>query len=169
MRVSRSGRPKARVFLPYVKGISEKISRVYRPLGIHTTFSCRNTLRKSLTKVIGSPDKMDVKGVVCSIPCAECSVNYTEETGRTLKLRIVEHKREVKSKDPKNGITVHVQKTAHIINWQEARILAREDNWGRRILEALEIQQRRPMMNLDADLNLDLSWTPLFTQGPEVT
>ena len=29
----------------------------------------------------------------------------------------------------------------------------REDNWGkRRVLEALEIQQRRPMMNLDAGL-----------------
>ena len=78
----------ARVFLPYVKGISEKISRVYRPLGIQTTFSCRNTLRKSLTKVIGSPD-MIVKGVVCSIPGAEGSVIYIGETGRTLKVCIV--------------------------------------------------------------------------------
>ena len=32
---------------------------------------------------------------------------------------------------PLNGIAVHVQKTAHNINWQEARILARENNWGR--------------------------------------
>ena len=67
--------------------------------------------------------------------------------------------RAVKSKDPLNGITVHVQKTAHNINWQEARILARENNWGRRrVLEALEIQQRRP--NLDTGLLLDRSWTP---------
>ena len=120
------------MFLPYVmKGISEKISRVYRLLGIQTTFSSRNTLRKSLTKVKGSPGMMDVKGVVCSIPCAEGSVIYIGETRRTLKVRMEEHKREVKSKDPKNGSTVHVQKTEYIINWQEARILAREDNWGR--------------------------------------
>ena len=96
------------MFLPYVKGISEKISRVYRLLGIQTTFSCRNTLRKSLTKVIGSPDMIDVKGVLCSIPGAEGSVIYIGETRRTLKVYIEEHKREVKSKDPKNGITVHV-------------------------------------------------------------
>ena len=83
----------------------------------------------------------------------QCQNVYIGESGRTLKVRMAEHKRAVKSKDPLNGITVHVQKTAHNINWQEARILARENNWGRRrVLEALETQQRRPKMNLDAGL-----------------
>ena len=48
----------------------------------------------------------------------------------------------------------------------------REDNWGRRrVLEALEIQQRRPMMNLDAGLILDLLWTPFVCprSGSHVT
>ena len=56
---------------------------------------------------------------------------------------------------------MHVQKTAHTINWQEAKILEREDNWERRrLLEALVIQQRRPLMNLDAGLILDPLWIP---------
>ena len=38
----------------------------------------------------------------------------------------------------------------------------------RRVLEGLEIQQRRPKMNLDASLLLDQSWTPLFIRGAEV-
>ena len=42
--------PKARVFLLYIKGISEKISRACRLLSIQTSFSSRNTLRKSFTK-----------------------------------------------------------------------------------------------------------------------
>ena len=54
------------------------------------------------------------------------TVTYIGETGRTLKICMVEHKRAVKSKDPLNGIAAHVQKTTHNINWQEARILARE-------------------------------------------
>ena len=57
------------MFLPYIKGISEKISRACRLLGIQTVISSRNTLRKSLTKLKG---KMDVKGIVYSIPCEEC-------------------------------------------------------------------------------------------------
>ena len=66
----------------------------------------------------------------------------------------------MKNKNPKNEIVMHVQKTAHTINWQETRILVREGNWGKRVLEVLEIQQRRPMMNLDAGLILDPSWIP---------
>ena len=78
-------------------------------------------------------------------PCAECSAVYVGETVRTLKVRMTEHRRAVKNMDPKNGIAMHVQKTAHAIDWQEARM--REENWGRRrVLEALEIQQRRLMM-----------------------
>ena len=73
---------------------------------------------------------------------------------------MTEHRKAVKSRDPKNGIAMHVQETAHSMNWQEARILGREDNWRRRrVLEALVIQQRRPMINLDAGLILELSWT----------
>ena len=81
---------------------------------------------------------------------------------------MAEHKRVVKSKDPLNGIVVHVQKTAHNINWH--KLGSFENIWGeRRVLEALEIQQRRPTMNLDAGLLLDRLWTPLFIQAVEVT
>ena len=84
-----------------------------RPLGTHTTFTSRNTLRK----VKGRPGMLDVKDVAYSIPCADCPATYIGEIGRTLKVRMAERKRVVKSKDHLNGIAVHVQKTAHNINW----------------------------------------------------
>ena len=71
----RRGRP--RVFLPYIKGISEKISRACQPLGVQVVFTSRDTLRKSHTNVKGRP-VMNMKGVVYSIPklCwRECSSN----------------------------------------------------------------------------------------------
>ena len=71
-----SDRPKARAFLFYIKSISEKISRTCRPLGIQTTFSFRKALSKNLMKVKEIQGMMDVKGVVHSIPCAECSAVY---------------------------------------------------------------------------------------------
>ena len=82
-----------------------------------------------------------------------------------LKVLMAEHKRAVKSKDPLNGITMHVQRTSHSINSQEVRILAKGMIWGRslRVLEALEMHQRRPMMNVDADHG-----PTLFAQGAEV-
>ena len=128
-----SGRPKARVFLPYIKGLSEKIGRACRPLGIQTTFSSRNTLRRSLTKVKETHSMMDVKGVVYSIPCAECSSVNVGETGRTLKVRMAEHRRAVKNMDPKMELPcISKRLHMHAIDWQEARILVREENWGRK-------------------------------------
>ena len=163
----QSGRP--RVFLPYIKCISEKIRRECKPLGVLMVFTSRDTFRKSLMKVKRRPGMMNMKGVVYSIPCAECSTTNVEETERILRVRMTEHRRSVKNKHPKNEIAMHVQKTVHTINWQEEMILGREDNWGRGVLEALVIQQRRPRMNLDAGLILDPSWTPLCTQEATVT
>ena len=81
---------------------------------------------------------VDMKGVVLSIPCAECSAINSGESGRTLKVRMTEHKWAVKKEDSTNGI-------------------AREDNWGRRrFLEALEIQQKRPRVNLKLGTGLIL-------------
>ena len=42
---------------------------------------------------------------------------------------MAEHRRAVKNMDPKNGIAMHVQKTARAIDWQEARIFVKEENW----------------------------------------
>ena len=45
-----------------------------------------------------------------------------EETKRTLKVRLSEHRKAVRQGDPKNGIAVHVQKTNHGINWEGATV-----------------------------------------------
>ena len=84
-----SGRLRARVFLLYIKGISEKISRACKPLGVQTVFTSTYNFRKSLKKVKRRLGMMGVKGVVYSIPCAECSATYVGETGRTLRVCMV--------------------------------------------------------------------------------
>ena len=48
--------------------------------------------------VKGKPDKYDVKGVVCSIPC-ECGSLYIGETGRTLRIRLMENRQSVHNRD----------------------------------------------------------------------
>ena len=75
-----------------------------------------------------------------------------------MKIRMTEHKQEVKNKDPNNGIAMHVHKTDRSILWQDARILEKEELWEkRRINEDLQIQEKKHTMNLDAGLLLDQS------------
>ena len=47
----------------------------------------------------------------------------------------------------------------HSINWSSARVLHREQNWHRRkLLEALQISNSKPNMNLDSGLRLNTLW-----------
>ena len=118
--------------------ISEKISM--QATGCTEGLHFQRYPREIPHEVKGRPWMMNVKGVVYSIPCAEYSSTYVGETGRTLRVRMAEQRRAVKNKDPRKRIAMHVQKNVHTINWQEAKILGSEDNWGkRRILETLVI------------------------------
>ena len=86
----------------------------------------------------------------------------TGETGRTLKVKMAEHKRAGMG-DINNGLAVHSLKTGHPIEWSQARVVEREENWyRRRIKEALKIQQCQVRMNLDLVIVLKSGFKPIF-------
>lgn len=96
-----------------------------------------------------------IKGVVYKVECS-CGSTYIGETGRTLEIRLKEHKRAVEKGDNKNGIAVHANKfPSHIIQWNTCTVLEQEQNWyKRRVKEALMIQKEKRTMNLDNGLSL---------------
>ena len=84
------------------------------------------------------------------------------ETGRTLKQRITEHKRAVKNADSNNGLAVHVTRTKHQIEWDEAEVICREEHWmKRKIKESLMIKANDNNLNLDAGVSIDTNLFPL--------
>ena len=58
------------------------------------------------------------KAVVYQVPKL-----YTGESKRTLKVRLVEHKRAVQKSDVNNGIAMHVANTNHSIDWVNAKVV----------------------------------------------
>lgn len=152
----------ATLYLPYIKGVSEKIEKQVRPLNIRTVFRTSTTLGRHLTTVKSKIARDSIKGVVYQIPC-KCGHVYIGETGRNLKLRLTEHKRAVKNKDPNNGLAVHVSITNHTILWQNAEVLTIEPNWSKRkVREALYIKRTKDTLNLDQGYTLDNVWRLSF-------
>ena len=100
--------------LPYIKGLSEKIRLVCRPLNIKTAFRFSSTLRRLLIHVKVPPPPEEHKCVVYRVPC-NCGSVYVGETRRQMKTRIEEHKRAVMKADPNNAIAEHVWSTGHKI------------------------------------------------------
>ena len=91
----------------YVRGVSERIEKMCRPLKVRTVMKSASTLRSSLVKVKHIRPDRKKKGVVYKVPCKDCPCVYIGETGRTLEKRLSEHRTSVKKNDPKNGIAVH--------------------------------------------------------------
>ena len=99
-----------------------------------------------------------MSGVIYSIPC-ECGAVYIGETGRTLKIRVTEHKRAVLNQNSNNGIAVHVMKTHHNIQWEEARVVTKEPYLiKRKVKEGLLIRRTKENMNLDSGYQIDNVW-----------
>ena len=143
------------------------ISRTCRKMNIETIFTKQRSLRSILSRPKQPQPTMDIKGVVYQIPCSSCPAVYTGETGRTLKVRMVEHKRAVRMGDVNNGLALHSLKPGHPIEWSQARVVEREENWyRRRIKEALKIQQCQVRMNLDQGIVLRSGWKPFFMNIP---
>ena len=157
------------VGLPYMKGISEPLARIFKGHGVTIFHKPINTLRRQLVHPKDTTPKMNKTGVVYEIQCKTCKGCYIGETGRTLGKRIEEHK-----KSSSSAIYEHQVTQRHSIDWDNPRILEREDNTTKRKLkEAIQIKKRNPSLNRDSGMDLPPIYGTLLshdlTQGGHVT
>ena len=127
-----------------MRGLSEKLERIFAPLGIRSIFTSVRTLKRTLMRVKSRIPDDKRGGVVYQIPCNNCDHLYTGESKRTLKTRVAEYRRAVQKSDPNNGIVVYVAKSHHSIDWKEAMVVKSvQGYWERRTMEAIEIKRVR--------------------------
>ncbi len=139
---------KGSVTLPYIKGTSEALRRIFNKRGVTVHMKPRNTLRQLLVAPKDKLDKKEQSGVVYRIPCKDCDASYVGESERALGTRLDEHRR----KSGVNSVVVgHTTQTNHDIDWPKVKILDREDRWYERgVREAAHIRLERPSLNRDA-------------------
>ena len=66
---------------------------------------------------------MNKISVVYQIRCGGCRKKYVGETGRRLKTRLAEHKREVREHRLSSAMVLHVEESNHLPRWEGASIL----------------------------------------------
>lgn len=90
-----TNKSKGLVVLPYVKGVSELMDRIFRKHNIATAMKPHRTIRSVL---VHPKDKIKLENkseIVYSIPCKHCDKVYIGETSRNFKYRLEEHKKDV--------------------------------------------------------------------------
>lgn len=150
---------RAVAYLPFVKGVTDKIGHLLkRRYSIKTIFRPLTQVRQFLR----SPKDRDPLGVpgVYSIPC-DCGKCYVGETKRNVSTRLTEHIRAMKNVDiNSSALAEHslTSGTSHYIRFDKARVLSREKFFvPRKIREAIEIS-RLPNFNRDRGWALPQAW-----------
>ena len=151
------------VSVPYVRGMSEAIANILRPLGIkvaHHSSSWKWKICAGIKDRI--PDSLR-KGVVYCVPCQDCEAVYVGETLRNLTVRLQEHKRHVAAGDIcRSAVAEHATTCDHRIDWGGAAVLGTEQRWReRKVKEALHISRQKnhgPVMNKDSGWALSAVW-----------
>ena len=165
--VSQSKPPKTpcaqRVSLPFINGISHKISKILANKGIHSSFKPFSVVKHRIHSLKDPKDPLMESGIY-KIDCS-CGVPYIGETGRAIKTRLKEHGADIKhDRVVKSALAEHSSTTKHHIFLKNAQVICKEDNFFRRkIKEAIAIANHPWNLNRDEGFFLSHSWQPLLS------
>ena len=136
--------------IPFIQGVSDELSQVYRRHGLKTFHKPYNSVRSLLVKPKDPTKDHEKCGLVYGLKCS-CGKSYIGETARTFGIRVKEHQKLEGTNT--TAIGEHLKETGHTLNTDQNRILARDNGfWSRKYREAIEIQQARPVLNRDTGL-----------------
>ena len=153
---------KKRAYLPYIQGVTDKVSKVLKKKDILTAFKPLVTIRQKMRTVKDKVEEHQRKGVY-KVTCS-CGLNYIGETGRSLKVRLREHGADIRNQRiHTSALAEHSERSKHHICLEEASLLAQENHYfKRRFREAIEIIKHPNNLNRDGGFEVSKSWVPLI-------
>ncbi len=116
------------IVIPYIKGVSEELRRVFKRYEVPTYFKPTNTLRQLLVRPKDKLKKERVVGPVYQIACEKCPATYIGETERSLKQCFLEHRR-LSSVTSEVSCHVHLDHPYHSISMGDTKFLEVESKW----------------------------------------
>ncbi|BHF60979.1 hypothetical protein SprV_0100394900 [Sparganum proliferum] len=123
--------------LPYVKNVLEAVGRPLAPLGVGVAHRPEATIRRLVIKPKDPLPRLGTSGVVFWIWYSCGQSNYVGETGRQLRTRMAEHAAALRRNDASSQVAAHSTRPGHTFKFDEAEILARDDNRvSRELLES---------------------------------
>ena len=154
-RVTHTCEKKSAVVLPYIKGTSDCLRRIFQKHKVNVAFRPHRTLRQMLVHPKDKTKKGDICGAVYHIKCkgtnkTECHDDYIGETERTLNARFSEHRRPSSRETSEVSKHVHIDQPGHRVDLKDVQVLSTEPAWFERgVQEAIFIRKNSPTLNQD--------------------
>jgi hypothetical protein len=111
-RVQNDQTSNIKAFLPYIRGVTDKIAKVLKKKEITTSFKPLVTIRQRMKSVKDPIDQQQGKGIYkVSCSCGKC---YIGETRRSFQVRIKEHGADIRNERiHTSALAEHSLKTKH--------------------------------------------------------
>ena len=137
---------KGHITLPYVGSVTDALARTIRKAGVAVHMKPYNSIRSHLVHPKDKVTKEDKSGVIYRIKCGDCTASYVGETGRQLKDRVAEHRKQKSS-----PLGEHLHQTTHAFANEDVSVLHHESEWFKRgVAEAIHINRETPSLNRDS-------------------
>ena len=141
--------------VPYNKSCGKLLSTIFRSQNINLVNRSSNSLRSQLVRTKPPCDSSQSGGVYV-IPCKDCDSCYVGETGRTLAIRLSEHKRYVRFGAVQSAVFHHVQDKNHNIDWPSAKLVYNSNDKKKRlIVESTLIKKLNNFNNMSGVCSID--------------
>ena len=151
---NNKNKKKRNIVIPYVPFL-EKMKQPLYQMDTNLVFNYKNKLSHNLIQ--NKPSIASESGVY-KIPCKNCDKNYIGETGRTLKKRIDEHKKDIRIQKSDSGVAEHVRKNNHFFDFKKAKIVYPSNSTIKRhIVESTLIAD---LKKSNKTCNLNLGFAP---------
>jgi predicted GIY-YIG superfamily endonuclease len=144
--------------VPYVRNLFEKIRPLFRNYNLELVGRSSHSLEKQIfSKSKDKIAKEQKSNIIYNIEC-ECRKVYVGQTSQYFHTRFKQHQRDGANRTEtsnKSALSQHLNRTDHIISFQNAKILAMESNKTKRdILEMIRIKRTQNTLNLKTDTSL---------------
>ena len=122
--------------LPYIKGLTEPLTRVLKKYDVTVVNKPFTTLQQQFPVPKFRPSMESLTDVVYKIPCTNCTWCCIGETSRAFKTRKKEHLRNTKTAAKGSRIANHAWSNNHAIDFDNASIIDKGSFRTRKTLEA---------------------------------
>lgn len=149
----------ARVCIPYVQGLTDRLARVLKRRNVEVTFRTGTKIGQLMPPNKDPIPQLSTQGVY-QIPCV-CGKSYIGQTGRSIDCRLKEHKRDVRAgRIERSAVAEHVCNIDHHeMRWDDTRILSKDSKYHQRVIrEALEIMRTPNNINREDGYQLSRTW-----------
>lgn len=176
--ISKSDENVTYIKLTYVKDLTERISNILKKENLGIAQKPENTIKRFHSKLKCKIPTELMSNIVYQIPCKECDKVYVGQTGRYLKTRVTEHKRDmtnilnpIKRKENNTALAEHTLETLHPFDFNNVKILSKQNNLKKRLMdEMICIQMKSNCVNKRADIeNLNTSYYNIISRFKDIT